>query len=193
MAHKTALRRILDDRGITGCALAAAVGVHENSVYNWTSGRYVPEPATALRVAELLGVDVADLWPQLSNSALLAASANPEHVRDLTSATVTQLPVRTLTADEVLDLPITGHPRWHDQAVCVTGGHPPDTWWPEQSQHGKTARQLCAGCLVIADCAAAFLSDPWPDPSGIVAGVRGYELLAAFAEPEESEEFEVVA
>ena len=180
LAHQTTLRRALAERDITGRALAHALGVHPNSVYAWTAGRSVPQPATALRIAHLLGVDVSQLWPRLGTTALLAACTDAQSPASVDPQPVVQLPVRTLAVDEVLDLPAGRDPRWRALARCATTNDP-DMWWPHHGQPDTKARRECAACPVIAECRDTFLADPWPDTPGVVAGVRGHQLLPAAA------------
>jgi len=59
----TRLGRLLDDRGLTARQLAAAAGVHENTVYAWLSRRSDPSPATLAATATALAVPAERLHP----------------------------------------------------------------------------------------------------------------------------------
>lgn len=52
-------RRLL--AGMTQAALAAKVGVHPISLVRYESGKQQPRPDTAHRLAQALGVQIADL------------------------------------------------------------------------------------------------------------------------------------
>ena len=52
------LRTLRQDRGFTGPALAAAVGVHYSSISRIERGLVVPGVRVAMRIAEVLGVPV---------------------------------------------------------------------------------------------------------------------------------------
>ena len=55
------LRRIRKSRGLTQRALAEVVGLNKNHIYNLENGRYLPRICTARRVADGLGVPMAEL------------------------------------------------------------------------------------------------------------------------------------
>ena len=55
------LRRIRKSRGLTQRALAEAVGLHESHIHCLEKGRYLPRICTAQRVADGLGVPMAEL------------------------------------------------------------------------------------------------------------------------------------
>ncbi|MBR2773393.1 MAG: GIY-YIG nuclease family protein [Selenomonadaceae bacterium] len=48
----------LDKRMITRTAFAQMLGVHQNTATNWLNGKYEPTISTAIRVKEVLGVDM---------------------------------------------------------------------------------------------------------------------------------------
>lgn len=59
----TALDRLLNSRGIKAQWLAQKLGVHKSQVSGWRRGLHVPDASTQVRIAKLLDVAVADLWP----------------------------------------------------------------------------------------------------------------------------------
>ena len=61
-----ALIAAMADRDINSGQLARAAGVGRSTVTNWRGGHRIPSPDNATRVAELLDVTVAELWPDLA-------------------------------------------------------------------------------------------------------------------------------
>ncbi|MEU5879452.1 helix-turn-helix transcriptional regulator [Spirillospora sp. NPDC047279] len=59
------LRRALADAQLAEDSVAARLGVDPKTVRRWLSGR-VPYPRHRERISTLLGVDEAELWPQLA-------------------------------------------------------------------------------------------------------------------------------
>jgi DNA-binding XRE family transcriptional regulator len=65
----------MDAANTTIASVAEAVGVTPSTVSRWISGATLPHAATRLVVAELFGVEVTDLWPELpSDPAPVVAS-----------------------------------------------------------------------------------------------------------------------
>lgn len=59
----TPLKQALDADGRRQTWLADRLGVDARQVWGWVHGLHVPGQATQNRIAEILGRDVADLWP----------------------------------------------------------------------------------------------------------------------------------
>lgn len=146
----TPLARAVAERGMTAADLAAVIGVGDRSVERWLIGAASPGPVAADRLLQL-GLPVPG---QPSGAGR----------------------VRPLTVSEVLAMPARHDRRWRDRAVCAASDDP-DTWWPEPEESDLPARLTCARCPVIAACRDAFLADPWPDQTGIVAGVKASTLI----------------
>jgi DNA-binding XRE family transcriptional regulator len=62
MTQRASLEALRRRRGLSQAALAEAAGVNEWVVVHAEAGGR-PRPASALALAEFLGVDVLDLWP----------------------------------------------------------------------------------------------------------------------------------
>lgn len=45
---------------------------------------------------------------------------------------------------------VTGQEDWADRAACTDSD--PEAWFPEKGQAAITARRICAGCEVKAEC-----------------------------------------
>ncbi|HCC57685.1 MAG TPA: hypothetical protein DEQ47_10565, partial [Solibacterales bacterium] len=83
---ETTLGTLRRKRGISAIDLAAMVGVSRQTVYAMESGAYVPNTATALRLARALGSTVEELFtlaggetvfdPRTATAALLPDSAS---------------------------------------------------------------------------------------------------------------------
>lgn len=56
-------------------------------------------------------------------------------------------------------------PAWHARAVCRGVGAA--VFFPERGQRSDTAKQICAGCVVAAECALAGQSEGY----GVWAGM----------------------
>lgn len=56
------LKELLSDSGISGKILADKTGVSQNTISNIVSGRNFPKPELLLKIAEILNVDVRDLF-----------------------------------------------------------------------------------------------------------------------------------
>lgn len=71
-ARNDTLIRAMAARDMSSGQLARALGVGRTTVTHWRTGHRVPSRRNAVRVAELLGVPVADLWPGIEASAAAA-------------------------------------------------------------------------------------------------------------------------
>ncbi len=67
------LRAAIADAGVTTEALAGHVGLDPKSVHRWVTKGVVPRRGAAHKAAELLGVTVGFLWPELGTSPSQAA------------------------------------------------------------------------------------------------------------------------
>jgi WhiB family redox-sensing transcriptional regulator len=47
--------------------------------------------------------------------------------------------------------PLNHDDQWEQHALCRTGTHNPDLWFPERGQ-GNAAKRICASCPVRSDC-----------------------------------------
>jgi transcriptional regulator with XRE-family HTH domain len=56
------LKELLADKGMSGKILAEKVDVSQNTVSNIVSGKNFPKPELLLKIAEVLDVDVRDLF-----------------------------------------------------------------------------------------------------------------------------------
>lgn len=56
------LKKLLSEAGITGKILADRTGVSQNTISNIVSGKNFPKPELLLKIAEVLDVDVRDLF-----------------------------------------------------------------------------------------------------------------------------------
>lgn len=65
MDLKERVKVLLKDRGITQAELAEKIGVQGGTLSNAISGRYSPTLDTLERIAEALGVSVAELFAEL--------------------------------------------------------------------------------------------------------------------------------
>lgn len=65
----TELRRILEDEGRSQAWLCRRLGVSRQAVGMWVHGIYTPVPETRAKIAELLGRDAHELWPDLDREA----------------------------------------------------------------------------------------------------------------------------
>lgn len=63
-APKTRLAQILEDEGRTQSWIARRLGVKRQQVGVWVNGAYEPVPATKAQIADLLGRDIDELWPE---------------------------------------------------------------------------------------------------------------------------------
>lgn len=60
---ETPLKRILDEDGRRQTWLAERVGVEPRQVWGWVHGLHVPREITQRAIADVLGRDVAELFP----------------------------------------------------------------------------------------------------------------------------------
>jgi transcriptional regulator with XRE-family HTH domain len=156
---RTPLTAAMAAAGIGTGVLAMRADVTPGAVRHWKRGQTIPQPQTARRVADTLGVAVADLWPEYG-------SVSPD--------------ARLLTVAEVLARPSCPDPdpRWRDRALCADGQHDPDAWWPVgESDPALFARLICSICPVLTQCRDAFVAHPWSDTTCIVAGVKASTLI----------------
>ncbi len=56
------LRKAREAAGLTTTELAARAGVSDGAIRGYEAGRNLPSVVTAQRIADALGVDVADIW-----------------------------------------------------------------------------------------------------------------------------------
>ena len=77
----------------------------------------------------------------------------------------------------LLDL-ITGwRPAWHADAACKEA--PVEvSWFPTRRDNGRTAKAICAGCLVLNECRAWALAQE-DDLDGVWAGMSKAERAVA--------------
>src|SRR5271166_7053065 len=71
------LRRVMLQAGLREDDIAARLGVDPKTVRRWLNGR-VPYPHNRAAIAELVGADEAELWPD--TGGLLAARTRPEEL-----------------------------------------------------------------------------------------------------------------
>ena len=62
MEYPNVLRHILYSRGITQADLARDIGTSPNVISNYCRGSRAPSLWNAYRIAELLGMDVLEIW-----------------------------------------------------------------------------------------------------------------------------------
>ena len=55
------LIRILDKKGMSGYALAIAVGYKPQTVYNWIYGHGTPTPAVMLKLTKILEISAREI------------------------------------------------------------------------------------------------------------------------------------
>lgn len=146
----TPLAAALEERGISGQRLARSAGVHENSVYAWRAGRASPNPDSAMRVADALGLPLASLFPHLADRPSPSAQ-----------------PVFTLTADQEA-------PRLLPRPPLPTADELRDQWAGEIGRHlaaamadrDLSARQVADAAGVSTRTVQRWLSGhtALPDP-----------------------------
>ena len=56
------LKELLSDSGLTGKMLADKTGVTPNTISNIVSGKNFPKPELLLKIAEILNVDIRELF-----------------------------------------------------------------------------------------------------------------------------------
>lgn len=69
------LRAARETAGLTRCGLGALVDRTGRTVGRWEDGSIAPKPAERLRLAEVLGADVGDLFPPFEPGVIVAARA----------------------------------------------------------------------------------------------------------------------
>ena len=74
------LRAALLERGLTPTSLAEEIGVDPKSVERWVTQNRLPYRRTRFKVAALLGIDEAVLWPDGLSSDEVASAATSEIV-----------------------------------------------------------------------------------------------------------------
>lgn len=98
-----ALHEALTRRGLNGAQLAAMVGVSENSVSSWMTGKYSPRRGHAERIAEVLGLSVDELYgrptpAQKASAVRDTAAIDAERlVRELAKLRATEAALRGLS------------------------------------------------------------------------------------------------
>jgi len=63
------LRRIREERGLSQRELAARAGVVKSTIYEAEAGRHIPRIQTLEKLADALGVSIADLLPRRKGGA----------------------------------------------------------------------------------------------------------------------------
>lgn len=63
------IRRIREERGMSQRALADRAGVVKSTIYEAEAGRHIPRIQTLEKIANALGVEIADLLPSRKDSA----------------------------------------------------------------------------------------------------------------------------
>jgi transcriptional regulator with XRE-family HTH domain len=63
------IRRIREERGMSQRALADRAGVVKSTIYEAEAGRHIPRIQTLEKIADALGVEIADLLPSRKDSA----------------------------------------------------------------------------------------------------------------------------
>lgn len=71
-------------------------------------------------------------------------------------------------ADPPLLVELVDPPAWHADAACKE--HPDVEFFVHRGGDDRPAREVCAGCLVRADCLEAALSRPIMEDVGIWGG-----------------------
>lgn len=66
---QTPLKTILENEGRTQAWLARSLGAKRQQVGLWVHGIYNPAPETRVQIAELLGRDLHELWPEPSEES----------------------------------------------------------------------------------------------------------------------------
>ena len=136
-------------RGLTAIELAKEIGVTRQTIYAMETGAYVPNTLVALKLAQVLEVNVEELF-ELEN---VEPPAHTEDVRVLPTGQEPQpgLPVQLCRVDgtlvAVLPVPIPWSLPPADAVLVDTGGQPNKTkaqLFHEQKQFKK--RLLIAGC-----------------------------------------------
>lgn len=74
------LRAALGNAGLTYARLADRVGVDPKTAERWVSKGRVPHPARRTEVADVLGVEVTYLWPQLADDPRVVSASRAELV-----------------------------------------------------------------------------------------------------------------
>jgi len=120
--------------------LAEDTGVPSYTIRRACSGHGRPNPATAARLADALGVwpaDVLDPYGWLVQQRRRSAE-------------------RQARVERAYRRPATGHESWAEVAPCRHAD--PELFWPEVSTYPTAALALCDGCPVLGDCRELFLS-----------------------------------
>jgi transcriptional regulator with XRE-family HTH domain len=63
------IRHIREERGMSQRALADRAGVVKSTIYEAEAGRHIPRIQTLEKIANALGVEIADLLPSRKDSA----------------------------------------------------------------------------------------------------------------------------
>lgn len=122
------LKRAMQESGVTGESLARTIGVDPRTVARWVSGERVPHPRHRAAVADVLGCDIFDLWPdQRQTPAWLRPWLEVE--REAT----------TLRAFELALVPGLLQTEAYARAVLSTWGHDPEE--KEELVAGRMHRQ----------------------------------------------------
>lgn len=71
-AHSTPFSIALETSGLSGAELARRVGVKRSTISHAAAGRHRLGPKTRARIAALLGIDIAILFPENKDSGRAA-------------------------------------------------------------------------------------------------------------------------
>ncbi len=74
--------------------------------------------------------------------------------------------------DLLVDLLARERPAFHADAACRE--HPEVSWFPELGEDGRTAKAICAGCLVLGECRSWAL-EQGPGLVGVFGGLSSRE------------------
>ena len=80
------LRQLMNDRSVTQAELAARVGCTQPAISQMLKRQCRPQRKTILRLAEALGVDARELWPDLDVTDILDTVAAAQQDQELSSA-----------------------------------------------------------------------------------------------------------
>ena len=160
--------------GFSQRELARHAGVGITTIESWAAGAATPRADKAGAVARVLGKPVQELFTVTTGHDLPPAAAP-----------MAGQPLPLLAAGDVLAARASGQRDWSQRALCASGQHDPELWWPNSGDDGLAARRACAGCPVVGDCRDHFLGQPtsgWKRQEldrGIWAGLPGGELRSA--------------
>lgn len=112
----------------------------------------VPGEDSAFRLAEVLGVEPADVVDPTRWLARQPARCSHRTARLARAAAIGP----------------TGRRDWRELAACRSAE--PETFWPGVGEPADAALALCAACPVLGDCRDDFAASPLPDSGGVWFG-----------------------